>query len=158
MAESRFDLPTIYANLVKRVTEVITQAQDLAISPELQYIAWDSRGDITELPDKDLIGLADWTYDETEDHVPEIEFAIMLSVIRDTNLFREVEILELIRRQCIIDSGNTPRYKVWTVYDDDNNPFSQLQVTNFTIMPSGESEARTVRTVGISLKRADLAK
>lgn len=158
MADSRFDLPTIYANLVKRVTTVVAQAKDQGISPDIQYIAWDSRGDVTELPDTDLIGVADWTYDEGEDHRPELEFAIVLSVIRDTNLFREVELLELIRKQCIIDSGNTPKYKVWTVYDDDNNPFSQLQVTNFSIMPSGESEARTSRTVGISLKRADLAK
>lgn len=120
-------------------------------------MAWDSR-DLNELPDNDLIGLADWTYDETEDHRPEIEFAIVLSVVRDQNLFREVEILELIRKKCVIDSGRTPQYRVWTVYDDNNNPFAQLQVTNLSIMPSGESEARTVRTVGISLKRADLAK
>lgn len=158
MANSRFDLPTIYANLVGRVTEVVNQAKAAGISPELEYISWDARQEVNELPNHDLIGVADWTYEEGDDHRPEIEFAVVLSVIRDKHLFREAEILDLLRQQCILDSGNTPRYKVWTVYDDDNNPFAQLQVTGFSVMPSGESEARTVRTVGISLKRADLAK
>jgi len=158
MADSRFDLPTVYANLVGQITGVISDAKAAGISPDLEYIAWDARQEVNELPNHDLIGVADWAYDETEDHRPEIEFAVVLSVVHDTNLFREAEILDLIRKRCVVDSGATPRYKVWTVYDDDNNPFAQLQVTSFTIMPAGQSEARTVRTVGISVKRADLAK
>lgn len=158
MANSRFDLPTVYANLVGVVTKIIEQAHNDGISPDLEYISWDARQDVNELPNHDLIGVADWTYDEGDDHLPEIEMAIILSVVRDQHLFREVELLELIRKKCIIDSGRLPEYRVWTVYDDDNQPFAQLQVTSFSVLPAGESEARTVRSVGISLKRADLAK
>lgn len=155
MADSRFDLPTVYATLVSKVQEIIAQAHSLGISPELSYIAWDSRQEVNELPNHDLIGVVDWTFDEA-DHLPEIEFAILLSVVNDSNLFREVEILDLIRKKCVHPSR--PEYLVWTVYDDDGVAFAQLQVTNFAVLPSGESEARTVRQIGISLKRADYAK
>ncbi len=158
MANSRFDLPTVYANLVGAVTDVVAQAKSQEISPDIEYISWDARQEVNELPNVDLIGLADWTYAENDDHRPDIEMAIVLSVVRDQHLFREAEILELVRKKCIIDSGRTPEFRVWNVYDDDNNPFAQLQVTSFEVLPSGESEARTVRSIGISLKRVDLAK
>ena len=80
MANSRFDIPTIYANLVKQVTDIIAEVKSKDISDNLEYMAWDSRGDVTELPDIDLIGLADWAYDETDDHRPEIEFAVVVPI------------------------------------------------------------------------------
>lgn len=156
MSQNRFDLPAVYAALVSKIQEIIQAAKTNGISPDLSYMAWDSRGDITELPNKDLIGLADWTWNENEDHLPDIEFAILLSVVHDANLFREVEILNEVRKACVHETR--PEYKVWTVRDSNNEPFAQLQVTDFTILPSGESEARTVRQVGISLKRADYAR
>lgn len=156
MSESRFDLPTIYATLVSKVQEVIQRVRDAGISTNLEYMAWDSRSDTTELPNKDLIGVSDWTFDENDDHLPSIEFGILLSVVHDKNLFREVEILNEIRKVCV--HGSRPEYLVWTVKDASGTPFSQLGVTNFGIMPSGESEARTVRLVTISLKRVDYAK
>jgi len=152
---SRFDLPTVYAVLVGKVQEIITKAQNEGISPDLEYVSWAARQDPTELPNKDLIGVADWTFDEA-DHMPEIELVILLSVYKDTNLFREHEIANLIRNECVHPSK--PEYLVWNVRDDTNTVFSQLAVTNFTMLPSGESEARTVRQFGISLKRADFAK
>jgi hypothetical protein len=153
---SRFDLPTVYATLVAKVKEIIANVQQAGISPTIQYMPWDSRGDITELPNTDLIGVSDWTFDENEDHMPSIEFGILLSVVHDKNLFREVEILNEIRKVCVHPSR--PEYLVWTVRDENNQPFSQLGVVDFGIMPSGESEARTVRLVTISLKRVDYAK
>lgn len=156
MSESRFDLPTVYAVLLSKVQEVITKVKAKGISPDIKYMAWDSRQDENELEDVDLIGVADWTFSENEEHLPDIEFAILLSVVGDTNLFREVEILEEIRKICIHPIRR--EFLVWTVKDVDNVPFSQLQVTDFSVMPSGQSEARTVRQVGISLKRADLGR
>lgn len=153
---SRFDLPTVYAALVAKVQEVIEECNTQGITEDMEYIAWDARMDPTELPNKDLLGLADWTYDEGEDHLPEIECVFLLSVVNDKHLFREVEIAERIRLKCIHPSR--PEYLVWTVKDDNNEAFSQLKVTNFSMLPSGESEARTVRQFGISLKRADYAK
>ena len=150
---NKFNLPAVYAAMVRKVQDIISATTNAGISADLQYMAWDSRGDITELPNTDLIGVADWTYDETDLHLPEIEFAILLSVHKDTNLFREAEILEQIRKVCV--HSTKPEYLVWTMYDEENNPFAQLQVTDFSVMPSGESEARSVRQVGISLKRAD---
>ena len=155
MATSKFDLPTVYATLVGKVQEIIETIKNQGISPNLSYMAWDSRGEVNELPDSDLIGVVDWTFAE-QDHMPEIEFAILVSVMHDTNLFREVEILDAIRRACV--HPTRPEYLVWTVRDSNNEPFAQLQVTDFTVMPAGESEARSVRQVGISLKRADYAR
>jgi len=156
MAASRFDLPAVYAAMVSKAQEIITAVKSSGISPNIAYMAWDSRGEVNELPNQDLLGVVDWTWTENDDHLPDIEFALLLSVVHDANLFREVEILNEIRKVCVHESR--PEYKVWTVKDSDNEPFAQLQVTDFSIMPAGESEARTVRTVGISLKRADYAK
>ena len=156
MTQNRFDLPAVYACLLAKVNEVIARVKSKGISPNIEYMAWDSRQEVNELPNKDLIGVVDWTFAEGEDHMPEIEFAILLSVVRDANLFREVEILNEIRDVCV--DKIRPEYLVWSVKDTSNKTFSQLKVTDFTIMPSGESEARTVRQVGISLKRADFAK
>lgn len=152
---SRFDLPAVYATLISKVQEIIETIKDKGISPDMAYMAWDSRGDVTELPDSDLMGVADWTWSENDDHRPDIEFAILVSVVKDRNLFREVEILNEIRNACVHEIR--PEYKVWEVRDTENQPFSQLQVTDLDIMPSGESEARSVRQIGISLKRADYA-
>lgn len=153
---SRFDLPAVYTALVSKVQEVIDECNAQGITENMEYVAWDARMDPVELPNKDLLGLADWTYDQGEDHLPVIECVFLLSVINDRNLFREVEIAERIRLRCVHPSR--PEYLVWTVRDDTNEAFSQLKVTNFTMLPSGESEARTVRQFGISLKRADYAK
>lgn len=153
MAQNRFNLPTVYATLVGKVQEIIQTAKQAGVSSSLSYMAWDARQEVNELPNSDLIGVADWTYDETPDHLPEIDFSIILSVVNDANLFREVEILDLIKNACV--HPTKPEYLVWTVRDNDNSAFSQLQVTNFSVLPSGQSEARTVRQVGISLKRAD---
>lgn len=155
MSESRFDLPTVYATLVSKVQEVAQNVREQGISPDIQYMAWDSRSDVPELPNVDLIGVVDWTFDEG-DHLPTIEFGILLSVVHDKNLFREVEILNEIRKVCV--HGSRPEYLVWTVKDANGVAFSQLGVTDFSIMPSGESEARTTRLVSISLKRVDYAK
>jgi len=156
MTASRFDMNTVYATLVAKVQEIIEELKLEGISEEIQYVAWDARMDPTELPSTDLIGVADWTFDEGEDHMPDIEFVILLSILNDKNLFREVAIANKIRNKCVHLSK--PEYLTWTVRDEDNKPFSQLTVTNFTMLPAGESEARTVRQFGISLKRADYAK
>jgi hypothetical protein len=156
MAASKFDLMAVYATLVNKVQEVVQKCNESGITTDLSYMSWDARQEVNELPNQDLIGVADWTFSENEDHLPDIEFAIIVSVVRDANLFREVEILNEIRKVCV--HPLKPEYLVWTVTDADNNPFSQLQVTSFDILPAGESEARTVRQVGISLKRADYAR
>jgi hypothetical protein len=155
MSRSRFDIPTIYATLVGKIQEIIAELKAEGISPNIQYMAWDGRQEVNELPNIDLIGLADWTFEEA-DHLPEIECGILLSVVNDTNLFREMQIVNKIRNHCV--HGVKPEYLVWTVRDEANEPFSQLQVTDFAMLPAGQSEARTVRQIGISLKRADFAK
>lgn len=155
MAASRFDLMTVYTTLVGKIQQIIAELKAEGIAPDIEYMAWDSRQEINELPNHDLIGLADWTFEEA-DHLPEIECGILLSVVNDLNLFREVQILDKIRSHCV--HPIKPEYLTWTVRDAANEPFSQLTVTDFAILPSGESEARTTRQIGISLKRADLAK
>lgn len=149
-----FKPSSVYACLVGKTKEIIDELVSEGISPNISYVAWDARQDLdVELPNTDLMGVVDWTLEENEDHLVEIEFAIIISVYKDANLFREAEILDKIYSKCV--HPTRPEYLVWTMKDEENNPFSQLQVTDFSIMPSGESEARTVRQVGISLIRAD---
>lgn len=155
MAASRFDMMTVYTTLIAKIQEIITELKAEGIAPDIEYMAWDARQEVNELPNHDLIGLADWTFEEG-DHMPEIECGILLSVVNDANLFREIQIVDKIRSHCV--HAVKPEYLTWTVRDADNQPFSQLTVTDFAMLPAGQSEARTVRQIGIALKRADFAK
>lgn len=152
---NRFDLETVYASIVSEIQKIIQICLDKGISDNLKYFPWDSRQEINELPQTDLIGLADWDYDEN-DHMPEIGFVILISVLNDKNLHREVKIMDVVRDRCV--HPVRPEYLTWTIKDENLEPFSQFTITSFNVLPAGESEARTVRQIGIEMKRADYNK
>ena len=81
-----YSLESIYKSLIAEIQEIIKDVRFQGISPDLAYHAWDSRGDVTELPDTDLIGLVDWTYAENGG-LSTTTCGIMLSTRNDSNLF-----------------------------------------------------------------------
>ena len=144
-----YSLNSIYKSLIAQIQLIVQDARNNGISTTLEYHAFDSRGDITELPDKDLIGLVDWTYAENGG-LSSVSTGFLLSTINDANLFKEVAIMDLIRQHCIERPG---KFKSWPIYDDDGNEYTQFQVSDFEVLPSGRSEIRNTRHIGIELMK-----
>lgn len=144
-----YNLTSIYKSLIAQIKEIIQEAKDSGISNDLEYHAWDSRGEITELPDTDLIGLVDWTYSENGG-LSTVNAGLLLSTRNDKNLFKEVQILDIIREHCVAKPGN---FKTWKIYDDDGDQYTWFQVSDFEVLPSGRSEIRNTRHVGIELMK-----
>jgi hypothetical protein len=142
-------LNSIYISLIARIQEIISEALSDGISTNLQYHSWDSLGDITELPETDLMGLVDWTYAENVG-LSTVNFGILISTINDENLFKMVQMLDLIHNACVEKPG---KYKTWRILDQNGEEITQFVVTDFEVMPAGKSELRNTRTVGIELMK-----
>lgn len=145
-----YSLKSIYISLIAQVQEMISEIISGRISGDLNYHSWDSLGDITELPENDLMGLVDWTYAENAG-LSTVDFGILISTLNDENLFKMVDILDIIRNRCV-DSENH-KYKTWRILDENGEEYTQFVVTDFEVMPAGKSELRNTRTVGISLMK-----
>lgn len=146
-----YSLTSIYKSLIAKVQEIIQDVQAAGISQNIQYHAFDSRGDITELPDTDLIGLVDWTYAENGG-LSTVTSGLLLSTRDDQNLFKEVAILDIIRKHCVDKPG---KFNTWRIYDDNGEVYTVFQVSDFEVLPSGRSEVRNTRHVGIELMKAE---
>ena len=144
-----YSLESIYKSLVAEIQEIIKDVKFQGISPDLGYHPWDSRGDVTELPDTDLIGLVDWTYAENGG-LSTTTCGIMLSTRNDSNLFKEVKIRDVIRNHCVNKPGD---FKTWRILDNNGEEYTVFQVTDFEVLPSGRSEVRNTRHIGIELMK-----
>lgn len=144
-----WNLVSIYKSLVAEIQQMIQQIHTEGVSSNMTYHAWDSRGDVTELPDNDLMGLVDWTYSENGG-LSVINTGIMISTRNDQNLFKEVEILDIIRDHCVDNNG----YRTWQLKNPDTGEvYGTVQVSDFEVLPSGRSEVRNTRHIGIELKK-----
>lgn len=140
-----FRISNIYKSLVRHVVDTVTIIENKGVSTDIRYHDWDSRGDESELPSSDLIGLAGWTFRE-ERGLWVINAGITISTVNDDNLFREIalidEVHDLWGEQCVVP-----------LRDDAGVELSQLVVDEFELMPSGQSEKRNYRPIGLTLLR-----
>jgi hypothetical protein len=143
-----FSLEDLYKSLVVQVQQTITAARDAGLSSTLQYYAWDSRGEVEELPHADLMGLAGWSFRENGG-LWEIRTGLTLSTVDDENLFREIKIID------VIHNFWGERSKVRLIDRDSGIQFSELVVSDFDMMPAGSSEKRNYRPIGIELLRTE---
>ena len=147
---SSFSLESFYTSAIVVIQEIIDEAIATDLSSDISYYAWDSRGQETELPNHDLIGLIAWTYAENEG-LPVIQFGILTSLVLDQNQFREVRLMDIIRNKFVGKSGD---YKTFALYDPNTEEeYSQLQVSDFEVMPAGRSEVRSTRSINIEVIR-----
>lgn len=144
-----YSLSSIYKSLIAKIQQIVQDVHAAGISENLQYHAFDSRGDITELPATDLIGLVDWTYAENGG-LSTVSTGILLSTRDDVNLFKEVAIMDIIRNHCVKAPGN---FNTWQIYDDNGEAYTMFQVSDFEVLPSGRSETRNTRHIGIELMK-----
>jgi len=144
-----YTLTSIYKSLIAEVQEIIKNVKLTGLSEDLAYQAWDSRGDITELPDTDLLGLVDWTYAENGG-LSTVSTGLLLSTRNDKFLFKEVGILDIIRNHCTEGDG---KFKTWRIFDENGEEYTRFQVSDFEVLPSGRSEVRNTRHIGIELMK-----
>ena len=146
-----FSLESLYVSAIAEINVIIEQIKSQGISKDLSYYSWDSRGQETELPNTDLIGLMGWTYAENEG-LPVVQLGILTSLVLDQNQFREVRVMDIIRNRFVGLDGD---YKtIALVTPDLGREYGVLQVTDFEVMPAGRSEVRSTRNVAIELIRA----
>lgn len=144
-----FSISAIYKSLVRHVLDTVEDVRDQGIA-ELEYWAWDSRGDENEPEAKDLIGIAGWTFTENGG-LWVIHAGITISTINDENLFREAEIIDAIHNrfgeECLIPMRDP----------QTGQEYTQLVVKGFEMLPSGNSSKRNYRPIGLQLRRTDNA-
>ena len=146
-----FSIESVYVSVVRAVQEIITEVVAEGLSPAMTYYAWDSRGQETELPNNDLMGIVGWAYAENEG-LPTIQVGVLTSLVLDVNQFREVRIIDKIRNRFVGPSGD---YKTMPLYDPvTGEEYALLQLSDFEIMPAGRSEIRSTRNVGLEFIRA----
>lgn len=140
-----FKISNVGRSLMRAVVDVIDDCIASGVSPNLTYYAWDSRGDEAELPTEDLIGLSGWTFKENNG-LWDVFMGITLSTYADENLFREMQIIDMIHDR-LGERQTVP------LFDDDGNEYTQLGVFDFEMMPAGHSEKRNFRPIAMELKR-----
>lgn len=145
-----FTIESVYKSMILEIESIRAECLAKGISNNMTYYSWDSRGQETELPNEDLIGIIGWGYTENEG-LPVIQFGILVSLVLDVNQFREVKVLDIIRNHFVGFNGD---YKDIALVDGETGiEFSRLQVSDFEIMPAGRSEIRSTRNVGIEFLR-----
>lgn len=144
-----FRVSNIGKSLMRHIMDAIDQVRDAGISETLAYYAWDSRGEEAELAEVDLIGLAGWTFKENKG-LWEVYAGLTISTVNDENLFREMAIVDAIHDMFGEDCSVPMR-------NDDGDEYTQLAVTEFEMLPAGNSEKRNYRPIGLQLKRTSSA-
>lgn len=124
----------------------VDEIRENGISPELDYFAFDSRGEQAELEPHDLLGLAGWSFNENRG-LWVIRAGINISTINDINLFREIEIIDALHD--LFGEGCTVPMRDPVTGDE----YTQLVVSEFDLMPASYSEKRNYRPIGLELRR-----
>lgn len=143
-----FDLESLYKSIVRHVQDTIVAIRAEGISTDLTYYSWDSRGEVQEMPATDLIGLAGWSFRENGG-LWEVRSGLTLSTINDENLFREIKMMNIIHDFW----GEGSKVKMLDKLTGEQ--FSEMVVSDFDMMPAGNSEKRNYRPIGVELLRTE---
>ncbi len=143
-----FDLESMYKSLVRHVQATIAEITSRGYSSNLKYYSWDARGEEQELPNTDLIGLAGWAFRENGG-LWEVRVGLTLSTINDQHLFREIKMVDVIHEMW------GEMVQVPMVDKDTGDEFTVMVVSDFDMMPAGNSEKRNFRPIGIELRRTE---
>lgn len=143
-----YNLSSIYKSLISHIQNMIEEARMKGISDDLQYYAWDSRGELGELDNTDLVGLSNWTFRENGG-LWEIRAGVTLSTFNDVNLFRQMQLIDLLH-DYFGESQHVPMLN-----PDNGEQYTHLVVSDFDMLPTGQSERRNYLPLGIELLRTE---
>ena len=140
-------ISTIQKSLVRSINDLIDEVKTTTGDHTIQYWSWEARAEENTLPQVTLIGLDGFAFRENLG-LWEVKCGITLSSFNDVNLHTEAEILDVIY-------SLFKEHSSVNLYEQSGEVFSQLTVTDFEIMPMGQSELRNYRMIALDLKRAD---
>jgi len=143
-----FDLESLYKSVIRRTQDTISEIKLRGISEDLEYYAWDSRGEVQEMPATDLLGVAGWTFKENGG-LWEVRVGLTLSTINDENLLREIQMLD------VIHNFWGEQVQVPMLDKITGEEFTVMVVVDFDVMPAGNSEKRNYRPIGLELLRTE---
>lgn len=143
-----FDLESLYKSIIRRAQDTISEIRAKGISEDIQYYAWDSRGEVQEMPATDLLGVAGWTFKENGG-LWEVRVGLTLSTVNDENLLREIQMIDVIHNFW----GEQTQVPMLDKITGDE--FTVMVVTDFDVMPAGNSEKRNYRPIGLELLRTE---
>lgn len=141
-------ISSIYKSLLRAVNDLVVELQQETGDMGIRYWAWEGRMDEDKMPTETLVGLDGYNFDENKG-LWIIRAAITISSYNDANLHQESEMLDLIHEKFGYHK------KVDLRLPDSGEVFSQLFVTEFQVMPMGQSEMRNYRTCAFELLRTD---
>lgn len=141
-------ISSVYKSLLRAVNDLVEELQQATGDMDIRYWAWEGRLDEEKMPTTTLVGLDGYNFDENKG-LWIIRAAITLSSYDDANLHEESEMLDLIHERFGYHQ------KVSLRLPDSGDVFSELFVTEFQVMPMGQSELRNYRTCAFELLRTD---
>lgn len=139
-------LSGIYKSLVRSTVDMIAEIKTITGNQNIQYHDWDSRADENKLPEKTLIGVEGFMFDENRG-LWITRFSLALSSHRDANLLNEIEILDIIFER--FGEGQ----KVNLLNPDTGVLISELVSSAFSVSPMAQSPFRNYRTISIEMLR-----
>lgn len=141
-------ISTLYKSLVRSVNDLIKDVRDTTAVTDAEYWSWEARSDEDQMPTATLIGVDGYNFDENRG-LWVIRMGITLSTYNDAHLLNEAVVLDRIHERFGFQNS------VALLDPETGEQFSELYVSDFQIMPMGQSELRNYRTVGIELMRTD---
>jgi|HigsolmetaAR201D_1030396.scaffolds.fasta_scaffold14574_5 hypothetical protein len=128
----------VWGSIVKMTNEMITEFKGDYPSIPIEFIDWETKANIQELPNADLIGPTALGITEETPEIIVVDFAIGVSTYQtDTNLFRQRDYLDRLfdrmryKRHITLFDANTAQPKGRMVFTEGT-----------TISPMTRAEAR----------------
>lgn len=112
----------------------------------VSYHNFEERAKENEMPQHTLLGTDGFSFDENGG-LWLIRFALAVSTFRDYNLLNEVDLVEFLHERFGEEK------KIDLRDPTTGSVYSQLRVSQFRVMPMGQSEYRNYRVIGLELQR-----
>jgi hypothetical protein len=139
-------IPAIYKSIIRATSRLIADMNAAGVGP-ISYHNWEERGEEIDLPKTTLLGVDGFSFDENQGFWI-IRYALGLSTYNDANLSNEIDMVGYIHDR--FKEGNSVELLDLATVTADNI----LHISDFKVMPMGQSELRNYRTIGIELLRA----
>jgi hypothetical protein len=135
---------------MRHVTDTIDELNARGTHGFLEWHNFESRNDENELPKHTLVGLDGFSFDENGG-LWAIRVALAVSSYRDLNLLDEIELIDAIHGYFYEGA------KIKLLNMDNGDEVSELVISNFSMLPMAQSEIRNYRTIGLEVKRTEIA-
>lgn len=137
---------SIYKSIIRSVIDVIEELNADGRFGVVTYHNFEERSKEKEMPPHTLIGTDGFSFDENSG-LWMIRLALAVSTFRDFNLMNEVELIEFLHERFGEQKKISLRDPV------TGEVYSELRLSQFRVMPMGQSEYRNYRVIGLELQR-----